>query len=57
MLGQQKVETIAKKQWTDKGENSLSIEDNRYYDSDIINTDSDKKDGFDLPEDWNNYQI
>lgn len=48
MLDQQKAEAIAKKQWKNKGESSLLVENNRYYDINISSTDSDQKKGLNL---------
>lgn len=51
MVDRQKVEILAKKQWREKYGYSLSMEDNRYNNNKIFNTNSNQKDGFTLRDD------
>ena len=41
VVDRQKAKAMIKKQWKDREKNSLSIKDDRYYDSDTYSTDLD----------------
>ncbi len=47
MVNRQKAKAIAEKQWRDRGENSLLIEDDGYYNSET-SADPDQEDGLNL---------
>ena len=41
---------MAKEQWKNRGENNLSIEDDRYYDNDMYSANLDQENGLNYPE-------
>ena len=49
MVDRQKTKAMAKKKRKSRKKNSLSIEDNGYYNSDIYNTDPDQNNGLNYP--------
>lgn len=51
MVDRQNLEAKAKKKRKDEGKNSLSIEDDIYYDNDIYGTDPDYNNNYNLIKD------
>ena len=49
VVNRQKFEAIVEKHRRDRGGNRLSIEDNRYFESNIYSTDPDQEDNFNYP--------
>ena len=49
VVDRRKTVTMAEKPQRDRGENSLSIENDRYYDSNTYGTDLNQEDNFNYP--------